>query len=190
MAHIWIQQPEGTDWGIFQLTAAVYGIVDRLLTALGDSGCGPDDHGPPAMLVRRTCGSLERWFLLARKGAHIRVNGEPVVLGARLLCDRDEIIFHDNGAEAVLHGFFSTERRGEAIVFAGEEDGNEVHCPRCQDRIRNGQTAIRCPNPDCGVLHHQDEPSGLLCWTYAGTCALCSQATALDAGYKWTPEEL
>jgi hypothetical protein len=189
MPQVWLQVTEGEGWAIVPLTGTAYGMSERELSAIRGSVCDPDEPGPPAVLVRRDNGSLERWFLLARKGARVQVNGAPLVLGARLLCDRDEIVVHRNGSAAALHCYFSTERRAEIVAFP-DEDVDEVRCPRCKDRIRKGQLTVRCPNPDCGVLHHEDETSGLRCWTYAATCALCSHATALDAGYKWTPEEL
>ena len=50
--------------------------------------------------------------------------------------------------------------------------------------------AVRCPNQRCGAWHHQDAAQSLDCWTYGPTCNLCGRSTQLDAGFRWTPEEL
>jgi hypothetical protein len=189
MAHIWIQNPDGTGWGILRLTGEAYDLSERTLTAIAGPGCGPDGLGPAAMVVRRDTGPQEHWLLLARKDAHIQVNGSPLVLGARLLCDRDEIVVRVNGSPAALHAYFSTERQAEVVPFPGVDDA-EIRCPRCKQVIRQGQMAVRCPNPGCGVWHHQDEESKLLCWTYGSTCMLCPHAARLDGTFRWTPEEL
>ncbi len=190
MAQVFVEDSERTDWAIVRLTDSAYALSDSAVSLIADTNVGPDEPGPPAVLVRRDNGALERWFLLARKDARVQVNGAPLVLGARLLCDRDEIIVHRNGSTAAMHCYFSTERRPEIFEVGEADAGPEVRCPRCQDPIVKGQMAVRCPNPDCGVLHHEDQPSGLLCWTYAAACTLCPQPTRLDGDFKWTPEEL
>ena len=80
--------------------------------------------------------------------------------------------------------FFSTESltRVEPLpedVFAT--------CPRCKQAIPPGSMAVRCPS--CGVWHDQRDEKP--CWTYAERCAACqNQPTALDADFRWTPEDL
>jgi hypothetical protein len=111
------------------------------------------------------------------------------VLGARLLCDKDEIVVRVNGSPAALHCYFSTERQAEVVPFPGA-DGVEVRCARCRQPIEKGQMAVRCPNPGCGVWHHQDAESNLLCWNYGAVCALCPHTTHLDGTFRWTPEDL
>jgi len=141
--------------------------------------------------VRRDLGAQELWFLLARKSARLDLNGAALALGARLLCDRDEIVVYGDDPSAVLHFYFSTERQAEVVPFPGS-DGAEVRCPRCKQPIEKGQMAVRCPSPSCGVWHHQhEEPKKkLLCWTYGPTCALCPHPSRLDGSYRWTPEDL
>ena len=189
MPLVWVQDSDETDWAIVRLIRGAYGMSERKLSAINGSGCGLDEPGFAAMLVRRDTGLQEHWLLLARKDAHIQVNGSPLVLGARLLCDRDEIVVRVNGSPAALHCFFSTERQAEVVAFPGG-NGAEVRCPRCKQTIEKDQTAVRCPNPGCGVWHHQDQESRLLCWTYGATCMLCPHPARLDGSFRWTPEEL
>jgi hypothetical protein len=185
MPHLWIQQPDREEWGVFPLTGTAYGLSEQALSAIDGPAESADEPGPPAIVVRDS-GPLERWLLLARKQARVQVNGAPLVLGARILCDKDEILVQSNGSAAALHCYFATERRAEVIVA----DGPEVRCPRCKQPIEKGQMAVRCPNPECRALHHQDERSGLCCWSYAATCTLCPQDTRLDANYRWSPVQL
>ena len=189
MPQVWVQDSGGAGWAIVPLTGGVYGMSERALSAIGGSGCGLDEPGPAAMLVRRDAGPQEHWLLLARKGAHIQVNGSPLVLGARFLCDRDEIVVRVNGSTAALHCFFSTERQAEVVAFPGA-NGAEVRCPRCKQPLEQGRMAVRCPNPACGVWHHEDQERNLLCWTYGPTCTLCPHPTRLDGSFRWTPEDL
>jgi hypothetical protein len=79
--------------------------------------------------------------------------------------------------------FFSTEEAACIETFTGT---GSVTCPRCRTAIVPGQPVVRCP--DCGVVHH--EVADRNCWTYAKTCALCAQLTALDTGLRWSPEAL
>jgi hypothetical protein len=71
------------------------------------------------------------------------------------------------------------------VAFPGAD--HRLYCPRCQKEIQAGMLAVRCPNPDCQVWHHQMPDRG--CWLYSDTCALCGQATAFGQGYRWRPEE-
>jgi hypothetical protein len=189
MAQFWIQNPDGTDWGILPLIGGAYGVSERTLSAISDPDRGPDEQGPAAMLVRRQIGPEEEWFLLARKEALIQLNGAPLALGARLLCDRDEIVVRGKDPTVSLHGFFSTERLAEVVPFPGS-NGGQVLCPRCKDPIEPSRPAVRCPSLECGVWHHQDPEREKPCWTYGDTCTLCPQPSRLDGGFRWTPEQL
>jgi hypothetical protein len=123
----------------------------------------------------------ETWVLLAEPTpgeASVRVNGTPLAIGIAALRDRDEVMA--GGARA----FFSTERLATITTFEGAECA--VFCPRCKLEIAPGTPVVRCPT--CGILHHQSDDYG--CWTYAERCAMCDQRTALDTGYRWTPEGL
>ena len=81
--------------------------------------------------------------------------------------------------------YFSNESLARVEKFEG--GGRELMCPRCKKRIEDNASVVRCPNPKCMVLHHEE--SDLNCWTYSPTCAMCSQPTDLDAGFQWVPDE-
>lgn len=117
------------------------------------------------------------WVLLGP--ATTSVNGRA--LGApelRVLHDRDEIVLDG------VRLFFSTETR-TAIVPLPPGD-RALRCPRCTLAIAAGTSAVACPQ--CAVWHHQQDD--LACWTYAATCALCPQPSALDADYRFDPVRL
>jgi hypothetical protein len=118
------------------------------------------------------------WALLTSDGARLLLNGEPVALGLALLRHRDELRL---GGGAPV--FLSTERLAAVEAYAGDD---APRCPRCQQPIARGELAVRCPG--CGVRHHQlvERP----CWTYQPKCTLCEQSSDLEAGLRWTPEEL
>jgi hypothetical protein len=109
----------------------------------------------------------------------LRLNGAPLQVGIRLLEDRDAIQTSDGSST-----YFSSERLAEVELFPGSPE--PVYCPRCKTEIEAGTPAVRCPG--CDSQHHQSESFG--CWLYADRCALCDQPTALDAGFRWSPEGL
>lgn len=117
-----------------------------------------------------------RWVLLGSPA--VRVNGLPVGAGLVALRDRDEICADGRRV------FFSSEALAAVVPFPGGE--RATICPRCMLEIPAEAAAVACPQ--CRVWHHSTDP--LPCWTYAERCALCDQATALDAGFRWTPEAL
>lgn len=123
-------------------------------------------------------GLPETWLLLSTHRDAVRVNGDPLLIGARVLHDRDEITAFSR------RYFFSTEKPPEIVTFRTAECG-AAFCARCKKAMEDGQPAVACPA--CGTWHHQSE--AMPCWLYAKTCALCQQPTALDAGYQWTPDE-
>jgi len=139
------------------------------------------------LLVRRGGETVEEWVLMAGNGAGVRVNGEPVWLGLCVLRDRDEITLPGAEPDGTHRCFFSTERLARVEPFPGAPAG-PVYCARCKLPINRGDLAVQCSNPECGAWHHQSDE--FPCWTYHTKCALCNQATELDAGYRWTPEEL
>lgn len=118
----------------------------------------------------------EAWVLFG--DATVRVNGTPLETGIAVLHDRDEVMA--GGARV----FFSTERLTTVTIFEGAD--RAVFCPRCKLEITAGTPVVRCPS--CGILHH--ESADYNCWTYTERCAMCDQPTALDAGYRFTPEAL
>jgi hypothetical protein len=165
MAHLWLREAAG-EWAALPLLGAV------------DLGARPPRAAVDAteILLRPLAGS-RGWALVARAGARLRVNGEPLLGDLRVLADRDQIRV---GGETL---YFTTEDPARVEPFAGAE--RPLSCPRCRQALAPGTAAVRCPA--CGVWHHQSEE--LPCWTYAATCALCPRATDLQAGLQWSPEE-
>ncbi len=185
MAHLWIEDAEGKGWAVSPLTRQrLRRIRARAFARLTTATAATDGLSPSALLVRGDSGSLEQWLLLARKRANVQVNGWPLVLGVRLLCDRDELVVRADGASAALRCFFSTERLAEVVAYPGGDGA--VRCPRCKQPMERNQMAVRCPNASCGAWHHQE--AALPCWTYSATCARMRPAHAtgrrlpLDAG--------
>ncbi|MGH7199095.1 MAG: hypothetical protein ACREJB_00715 [Planctomycetaceae bacterium] len=178
MAHVWQTGPN-KDWSIAELSGEAYRLSPDGPAALSASDRAAE---PAALVLRRVGGTGQEWALLAAADAQVRINGTVVALGVRALADRDEIVFADADGRPVRF-FFSTEQRAGIEPFPGQE--TPLVCPRCKLEIAAGNPAVRCPA--CGAWHHQAERE---CWTYAETCCLCHCPTALDAGYRWTPEEL
>jgi hypothetical protein len=144
---------------------------------------GPEDTDVPVLLRQKGAPDGSTWMLLAPPEAGVHVNGLPLELGLRVLRDKDEIRLGER-----QRFFFSAEQVVQVVPFPGADQ--EVCCARCLDPIAPGATAVQCPNPACGAWHHQMPEKNLPCWSYTPTCALCDQPTALDAGFRWTPEEL
>jgi len=119
----------------------------------------------------------EAWVALASPGTPLRVNGQPLLTGVRVLADRDELQIMGRG-----RAFFSNERLARITPYSGPDE--VVTCARCQQPIERGMVTVCCPA--CQRWHHQEPTRN--CWTYAATCAVCGQPTPLDAGYRWTPQ--
>jgi hypothetical protein len=178
MAHFWIRNDTG-EWGIESLAGECYlslsaGLAMRFSPPA--SGPGFDDI---LILPPDPASGWPSWSLLGGRKESLRVNGHSQVLGIRALRDRDEI------SVAGERCFFSTEELARVVSFPGLAQPG--CCPRCKQKVEPGQSAVACPR--CRAWHHQSEK--FPCWTYEPVCALCQlQATALDAGYSWTPEML
>jgi hypothetical protein len=175
------ESPAG-GWSVFPLVADGYTISSAGKLVSRANGEQPQPRLGVA-LVRQAAN--DTWILLAEPSAPVYVNGQAVPLGVRILRDRDEIRV---GRMQPATLFFSTERMASVEPFPGAD--RAIHCPRCKTELAVGVPAVRCPNPQCGLWHHQAPGSNLPCWTYDTRCASCDQQTALDAGYRWTPEGL
>jgi hypothetical protein len=184
MAHFWVEDLAATGWSLRPLGDELYGFSERGLTAL-ERTLFCDDTSRAALLGRRGDARDEEWVLLAGSLAAACVNGQPLVLGARVLRDRDEIVVRGPGWPATPRCFFSTERL--AVVAPLPDGVGAVKCPRCKEAIEPGQMAVRCPS--CNCWHHQIE-GGKNCWTYLTRCASCDGPTDLDGKYRWSPQEL
>ncbi len=190
MAHIWVPDDEG--WSVLVLARDTDCALDGYPPRLVPRGKGNQDAGPAVRLcpLDASEGPARGWCLVAAPAAEVLVNGLPLAAGMRVLRDRDEI-----RVGAAERYFFSTEEQARLEVYTPPEAEVEDHqqgsagaCPRCHTPIKPGDTVVRCAA--CGILHHQDEEQGLVCWTYTEQCALCNQSTDLEAGFAWSPEEL
>jgi hypothetical protein len=177
MAHLWMWQ-ESLEWVNVPLEAEAYDMESRPPRPIGAGTVTQQGARRVALVSVAPRGPAGSWVLVGRPGALIMVNGLPLLGGIRALRDRDEV--RGPGPE---HWFFSSELLARVEAFPGP---GQVPCPRCRQPIEPQTPAVRCP--DCRLWHHQTE--ALPCWTYGETCAQCHQATALDAGYRWTPAEV
>lgn len=171
MSHLWVR----TDsvWSVFRLGAGRCLLTGEAAVPVEPVG-GASEGGVVLLPVGDSA-----WLLLASRQSNVRINAVPLPLGLRLLSDRDEI-----QTAWGHHSFYSTEELAEAKSFPGA--AQPAFCPRCRQEIERHSRAVRCPG--CGIWHHATD--SLPCWSYSETCALCSQTTALDAGFRWTPEAL
>jgi len=179
MAHLWTYDTGGggaaeRGWARVPLDAAVQAVRNGRPHAVS-AGMPECDGVPVAQLLRRPTPAGDAWVLVGMPA--VRVNGSPLAAGIRVLRDRDELVV---GGSRV---FFSTESLAAIEPFAGDE---AVSCPRCGLGIPPRSPAVLCPH--CRVYHHQSDE--LPCWTYTEHCATCDQSTALEAGFRWTPEAL
>jgi hypothetical protein len=181
MTHFWVEEAAGQGWSICPLSGDDGGPSGGPLARW--LGAGTNPARPPALLLRRGSGPAEEWVLLASQSCIARVNGLPLLLGARVLRDRDEVVLR--AGDRALRCFFSTERLPCPEVFPS--DSGVVRCARCKDVISPGVPAVRCPA--CDLWHHQIQ-GGRECWTYSPGCASCGHPTELGGQYRWTPEGL
>jgi hypothetical protein len=173
MAHLWVRNSEGA-WAVEPIEPPLSRLDDAI------AGAPPDGAARRSLSIASApAGSATVWVLVAGLDREVRVNGLRLLAGLRVLADRDHV--------AVAGGrsfFFSTEFLARVQAFTPLD--REIQCPRCQQSLEARAPAVRCPQ--CGVWHHQ-QPE-LECWTYAARCSLCDQRTALDTGYRWSPEAL
>lgn len=177
MAHLW-QHFDADGWQPVALHGDAY-VLDTQTPRLSAAQM----TGEPAAvaytrLCRASAGADEDWALLAHPDAGILVNGRAASLGIVILANRDEIRMPEASPL-----YFSTERLAVAVPYPA---GLQGFCPRCRTALGAGAMAVLCPA--CGLWHHATDD--LPCWTYGERCAACAQPTALDAGFRWTPEDL
>jgi hypothetical protein len=178
MAHFWTIIDE-SEWAIQSLAGECCLTATAGLGVRFTSPAASLDADEIRLLPPDAAGVSPSWTLLGGRGASLRVNGQPLVLGVRALRDRDEISIAGHRC------FFSTEELAGIVPFPGL--AQLAYCPRCKQKMEFGVPAVACPR--CRAWHHQSEK--FPCWTYGSSCALCqTQSTALEAGYSWTPESL
>ncbi len=174
MAHVWILN-SSKEWTPHPLVGDAAVLVGGAFRRADDTPSVVEAQA--RVLLRRLADPPNSWALLTSH-PRIRVNGAPVPLGLVVLDDRDELRLPE------LTAWFSTETQAQVEPFP--ESATRGFCPRCQQAIAPGSPAVRCPG--CGLWHHASDD--LPCWTYAPACSACAQETALDAGFRWTPEDL
>lgn len=165
MSCIWLEQRQGV-WQSRTLTTG------RLLP-------GEEIGAPGIALVSLASSSA----LLAREFVRIRINGESVVAGVRMLDHRDEILI---GRKLF---YFSTQTAPQVVVYSATEGQRLPICGICRGPLRDGMTGVCCPG--CNRWYHQQDASGELsakpCWTYAPQCRFCKHPTAFDTEGMWQP---
>jgi hypothetical protein len=176
MSHFWVPvgnaSGEGVardEWRVAPLEETAYGI-----DAAGAPSRAASSPAAPARVLSRAAGGA--WVLFASDD--VRVNAEAVVCGMRVLRDRDEVRV---GAH---RSFYSDEELPRVVAFSAAEHP-PVDCVRCRQPLRAGDLAVRCP---CLVWYHQS--ADLPCYEYTDRCGVCGGRTALDAGFRWSPEGL
>ena len=177
MAHLWTRPAD--IWEPFLLDAAVYELGALLPAAVPDLLRDRCASSVMAGLRRVGDDTQGTWALVVAPRSRVLINGARIIVGIAVLTDRDEIRLPDGRCL-----FFSTE----TLAFVGPfpASGTRGFCPRCKQAIAPASAAVRCPG--CGLWHHSSDD--FPCWTYGPHCAACPQDTALDAGFRWTPEEL
>ena len=115
--------------------------------------------------------------LLARPGVWVRVNGEPVLGGMRLLEHKDEVLAGE--ARCV----FSQQSVPVVVAFSPAEGARPPTCPVCRGVV-GPSLSVQCPG--CGRWFHQE--GARACWTYAAACRFCNHPTAFDDEAAWRPD--
>lgn len=178
MAHLWIRDADAV-WAALPLPGDRAVRLDAI-PGPGFPGIGGGDATPGPEVAPVTVGGRRGWALFAAPARGLDVNGLPLRAGIRVLADRDEVGLGGGGPRF----FFSTERL--ALIQPLADLGRAIKCARCGDPLEPGSPAVSCPQ--CDRWHH--ERPGQPCWTSIPQCATCPQATDLDLGFRWTPEEL
>jgi hypothetical protein len=177
MAHLWVRDHEHR-WAALPLDAALPLELERV-PAPGFDELGVPVGSPAPVLAPVAVGRRAEWALFAGAAVGVSINGVPLRTGLRVLADRDEARL---GAGAGF--FFSAERLARVEPLPSFD--RALRCARCQQPIETGCPAVLCPG--CDRWFHQDRE--LDCWTHLPKCSMCSQPTALDSGFRWTPEDL
>ena len=167
MPHLWYT--DNDEWVAESLGAA---------KALGEW------TGDESALIRIRAASRgdSGYALLATSGT-LRINGDALATGLRVLRDHDEILCP--GGRRL---WFSAENIAEVVPFPGSDDPDSrtgSRCPRCRCEIERGSDSVACPR--CGTYYHStaDRP----CHAYHTQCVVCSGPTisVADPVLGWTP---
>lgn len=126
--------------------------------------------------------------LATRTGVRVRLNGETLPGGLRVLQHKDEILLGNSRL------VYSAETRPAIVTFRVEPGSRLPTCPICRGAVRGGDQAVRCPGMNCARWFHEiagSEKDGVKpkrCWSYNAKCSLCGHPTTLDGGDVWRPE--
>ena len=185
MAHLWFQDRAG-GWTPVPLVHGELGLTTSgPLTQRGQAV----NNRPicPVVAVRRADRQEGQWILLSDGSLDTSVNGLALVLGMRVLADRDEILLSDAESAGGARYFFAAEELPRVQPFPHHNE--PVHCPRCKQLIEPNTPAVQCPSPTCRLWHHGRDD--LPCWSYYATCAspACDQPTRLS-DFRWSPAGL
>ncbi|HEY2774965.1 MAG TPA: hypothetical protein VGK20_13040 [Candidatus Binatia bacterium] len=164
MAHLWYLEDE--EWVAEHLAA------ERALAEWTDDG---------ATIVRIASSAHgQRGYALLDLANRVRINGEGVATGFRVLRDRDELLCGDG-----RRLWFSAESLAEPIRFRGGSEEEGTRCPRCRGNIEVGTTVVACPV--CGVLYHHAEERP--CFAFHRECVTCGGPTLEpgEATLGWMP---
>ena len=180
MPYVWfVEESQWTAMLLSEMPVDVGAEVPRAVAAEhASSGTKQVPIQKATRIVPVKNGSSQMSLLIWGAEETVRVNGWALTTGLRVLADKDEIRIGDRASL-----FYSSESVAEIETFPGSD--REIFCPRCTLVIQKGQSVVRCPC--CQLIHHQDAELG--CWVYAPGCASCSHPTALDAGFRWAPDE-
>jgi len=173
MAHLWLKD-EANQWSPVPLDHDAVTLNGGAVQHFRQ-----DDRRSSNVLVRTSGPHGFSWVLIAGEKSNVSINGMRLLTGIRVVSDRDEIRIAN--ADTM---YFSTETLAAISDFPGADQ--PFFCPRCKQEIKRDTAAVQCPG--CSVWHHQS--GELKCWTYMEACAMCAHPTDMEAGFRWTPEEL
>jgi hypothetical protein len=135
-----------------------------------------EDLGVPgiALLVLPRQGAV----LLTRPEVWVRVNGEPVLGGMRIIEHKDEVLAGD------IRFVFSQQGVPVVVGYTPVAGGRLPTCPVCRGVVREASASVQCPG--CGRWFHQE--GAKTCWSYAPTCRFCNHPTSFDDESAWRPD--
>lgn len=188
MAHIFssINTADFRGWGIIPIDQCDAVV----LTGDPDSPVkvckGNRDYSRAHVIKEKIKDGSEMFVLVtpAEAKQQVRINGDPILAGIRVLQDHDEIVVRSYEGES-YRLFFSIEKIAK-IEQLSEHD-HAANCARCLKKINPGDQVVKCPAPGCRAVHHQSDEFN--CWTYNSKCAnsMCYQDTEISSEFRWVP---
>ncbi len=138
----------------------------------------PSSSLSPATPLLRRVGSRdpEAWTLIAAASASVRVNGQTLPSGLKLLRHRDAV-----QVAAAQPLFYSAERIPVVRPFPGAPE--PIFCVRSKTQLQLGDPAVQCKSCSCWFVQTDSIPA----FTYGPSCPICGARTALDGELEWQP---